>query len=351
MHYYNDVIYNLIQYLFSIGCKVFDKFDQLSTSILPISKRVQFNTRRASQLASGRSAGQDTIMGEKFTLRYYSEGKFLGVMTKSNKSISSARTKINHNLNIEDQIWYHGFIPLHRAEDRLLKDGDWLVRSSATFDTYGLLYLSILQKSLIYHIPIRFQSNGVFSLCQDQRPQLSQLIAHYSEKPIPILFNGVEIVLKNYVAIPPPGGEVYSHYIRATVSSEPINPEIELVSQPWFYGWVSSESVEPLLKQEGDFVVRQTPSDTSFWGNFVISSLCRSQTHHTHIKLSSTGSVYIYKSLEFPTICHLVAYHFNTQTPLPTTQSEIVSLLKHYPINQYQPDPLIEMYTKYDPHT
>ncbi|KAI6653526.1 Tyrosine-protein phosphatase non-receptor type 11 [Oopsacas minuta] len=329
-----------------LGCKIFERLHHLAVDI--DIERSAFTP--SDKPPSSPLPGSGSLTGDDITIRDYCDGKFFANITKSVKGVNS-KPKLNLALEEEAQPWFHGYLTVRRAEERLVKDGDWLVRFSPSFDTYGLPFLSVLHKNFFFHLPIR-ASHGFYKLGNETKSKISQLVNHFYEKNTPLRSHGHEIILRAFRVrtldeCNDNASVDFDTEMDYKVLDNLINPEIEVLKQPWFYGWVGSEQIGELLREEGTFLVRQTPSDSSHWGNFVISSLSCGQIQQTHIRLTINGQVYVVKGENFPTVSHLVAYHFNTQKPIPTTQPEINVLLQRYLINPYFPDPMSLPYKEF----
>ena len=330
-----------------LGCKIFNRLHHLATDInIEITSHSTFDTSPggSSSLGSGTVTGNDT------TIRDYCDGKFLAAINKPVKKVNS-KPQLNLALEDEAQPWFHGFMSVRRAEEKLIRDGDWLVRYSPAFDTYGVAFLAVLHKGFFFHLPI-WKTSGLYKLGNETKSKISQVLSHYYDKNTLLRSHHNDILLRAFKirtagecsdcdSVDLEFDEEYK------VRENLINPEVEVLKQPWFYGWVASDQIEGLLRDEGTFLVRQTPTDTTHWGNFVISSLSHGQLTQTHIRLTSSGQVSITKGENFPTVSHLVAYHFNTQRPIPTTQAEINVILRQYVINPYFPDPMSLPYKEF----
>ena len=330
----------------TFGCKLFEKLHHIAVDI--DIERSSYNNHDTSP--SRPLPGTATLTGDDTTIRDSCDGKFLSNINKPTKNVNT-KPKLNLTIDDDTQPWFHGFLTVRRAEERLVKDGDWLVRYSPSFETYGLPFLSVLHKNFFFHLPIRCL-HGLYKLGNESKSKISQLLVYFYEKNNPLRSHGNEIILRGYrVRATDDLGYNYcadfDPEIDCVVKENLIHPEIEVLKQPWFFGWVGSEQIEGLLREEGTFLVRQSPSDSSHWGNFVISSLSRGQLQQSHIRLTDCGQVYILKGEKFPTVSHLVAYHYNTRKPIPTTQPEVTVLLHRYVINPYHPDPLSLPYKEF----
>ena len=333
----NDKISNVFfREASTMGCKIFDKLHHLASEI-----ELQNATQpRVDSSPIRPLPGSGSMIGNGITIRDFCDGKFLVYINKPTKG-SAAKSKLNLLIEDEDQPWFHGLLTTRRAEERLIKDGDWLIRLSPSYETYGVVFLSLLQRNYYYHLPIRRSHTNLYELGREAKTKLSQLLSQYHDRNMPLHSHNNDLFLRTFRTVPP------SDFIEDSQGlAEPrtldnlINPEVEIINQPWFYGWVGSEQIEPLLREEGAFLARQTPTDTSHWGNFVITSLSRGQLHHTHVHLSTNGQVYINRGELYPTVSHLVAYHFNAQKVISTTQPETSVLLRSYVINPHYPDPM-----------
>ena len=327
-----------------LGCKIFNRLHHLAVDI-----DVEQSSRSTYDPSPARTPvpGSGIVTGNDTTIRDYSDGKFLMGINKSVKNVNS-KPKLNLTLEDEAQPWFHGFLSVRRAEEKLNKDGDWLVRCSPAFETYGVAFLSVLYKSFFFHLPIR-KTNGLYKLGNETKNKISLVLSHYYDKNNVLRSHNNEIFLRTFImrAVDDWDSAELEFDAEFKVIENLINPEVEVLKQPWFYGWVGSDQIDGLLKEEGTFLVRQTPSDTTHWGNFVISSLSCGQLHHTHIRLTNCGQVCILKAEKFPTVSHLIAYHFNTQKPIPTTQAEVSVMLRQYVINPYFPDPMSLPYKEF----
>nr|CAG4648748.1 EOG090X098F [Polyphemus pediculus] len=97
--------------------------------------------------------------------------------------------------------------------------------------------------------------------------------------------------------------------------------EIQLSQEIWFHGAISRKEAEDLLKNEGDFLVRESQGSQ---GQYVLTGM--QSGHHKHLLLVDPEGVVRTKDRTFESVSHLINYHRNNV--LPIISAESVLLLK-----------------------
>ncbi|XP_043920244.1 SHC-transforming protein 3 [Protopterus annectens] len=92
--------------------------------------------------------------------------------------------------------WYHGEMSRKEAEHLLTRDGDFLVRSSAT--NSGCYVLTGMQNSLVKHL-LLVDPEGTVRTKDHIFENISHLINYHREKNLPIVSSGSELCLKQPV--------------------------------------------------------------------------------------------------------------------------------------------------------
>jgi len=97
--------------------------------------------------------------------------------------------------------------------------------------------------------------------------------------------------------------------------------EIQLSHEVWFHGPISRKKAEDLLRNEGDFLVRESQGSQ---GQYVLTGM--QSGHHKHLLLVDPEGVVRTKDRTFESVSHLINYHRNNI--LPIISAESVLLLK-----------------------
>ena len=99
-----------------------------------------------------------------------------------------------------------------------------------------------------------------------------------------------------------------------------INPSLPLEVQPWFHGKVSRKDAEALLRDEGDFLVRE---NTTLSNTYTLSMYWREQFDHTLIQCdevvnsrNGTTVKYSFDGGAFDSIPELIYHHLKYQIPI-----------------------------------
>jgi len=96
---------------------------------------------------------------------------------------------------------------------------------------------------------------------------------------------------------------------------------MQLSQEVWFHGPISRKRAEDLLKNEGDFLVRESQGSQ---GQYVLTGM--QSGHHKHLLLVDPEGVVRTKDRTFESVSHLINYHRNNI--LPIISAESVLLLK-----------------------
>nr|SVE77715.1 EOG090X098F [Daphnia lumholtzi] len=109
----------------------------------------------------------------------------------------------------------------------------------------------------------------------------------------------------------------------ATKAGKPrVSPfEAQLLQEIWFHGPISRKEAEDLLKQDGDFLVRESQGSQ---GQYVLTGM--QSGHHKHLLLVDPEGVVRTKDRTFESVSHLINFHRNNV--LPIISAESVLLLK-----------------------
>nr|CAG4649485.1 EOG090X098F [Scapholeberis mucronata]SVE93729.1 EOG090X098F [Scapholeberis mucronata] len=97
--------------------------------------------------------------------------------------------------------------------------------------------------------------------------------------------------------------------------------EAQLSQEIWFHGPISRKEAEDLLKQDGDFLVRESQGSP---GQYVLTGM--QSGHHKHLLLVDPEGVVRTKDRTFESVSHLINFHRNNV--LPIISAESVLLLK-----------------------
>lgn len=106
-------------------------------------------------------------------------------------------------------------------------------------------------------------------------------------------------------------------------------PVSSLQQEPWFHGKVFRPIAETILKQDGDFLVRESSSTA---GQFVLSGLHDGQ--YKHLLLVDPHGVVRTKDRRFDSVEHLISYHRRNNLPIVSAGSML--LLKEPVVRQIE---------------
>nr|SVE74292.1 EOG090X098F [Daphnia barbata] len=110
--------------------------------------------------------------------------------------------------------------------------------------------------------------------------------------------------------------------VAAKAGKARVSPlEAQLLQEIWFHGPISRKEAEDLLKQDGDFLVRESQGSQ---GQYVLTGM--QSGHHKHLLLVDPEGVVRTKDRTFESVSHLINFHRNNV--LPIISAESVLLLK-----------------------
>jgi len=92
-----------------------------------------------------------------------------------------------------------------------------------------------------------------------------------------------------------------------------------LQSEAWFHGSISRQQAEQLLKQDGDFLVRESQGSA---GQYVLTGLQGGVKKHL-LLIDPEGAVRT-KDRMFESVSHLINYHCQNQLPIISAESALV---------------------------
>ena len=110
-----------------------------------------------------------------------------------------------------------------------------------------------------------------------------------------------------------------------TESTEEPTPAVpRLKDEEWFHDQITRTEAEELLKEDGDFLVREagTPS-----GQYVLSGRMSGQCQHFAL-VDMENNVVRTENETFESVTHLINYHMDNQLPL-THSNGFTLYLKH----------------------
>ncbi|XP_022192862.2 SHC-transforming protein 1 [Nilaparvata lugens] len=92
-----------------------------------------------------------------------------------------------------------------------------------------------------------------------------------------------------------------------------------LMTECWFHGSISRQQAESLLKQDGDFLVRESQGSA---GQYVLTGLQGGV--NKHLLLIDPEGIVRTKDRMFESVSHLINYHCQNQLPIISAESALV---------------------------
>lgn len=118
-----------------------------------------------------------------------------------------------------------------------------------------------------------------------------------------------------------PNGHTENGEVGASASKEK-NKNVSPIFEEWFHGTLSRKEAEKLLQNDGDFLVRQSSTDTN---QYVLSG--RQNGINKHLLLVDPMGVVRTKDHSFDSVPHLINFHRTQDVPIVSQESELY--LKH----------------------
>lgn len=103
------------------------------------------------------------------------------------------------------------------------------------------------------------------------------------------------------------------------VSNTEENEHSRLQGEAWFHGSISRQQAEALLKQDGDFLVRESQGSA---GQYVLTGLQGGVKKH--LLLIDPEGVVRTKDRMFESVSHLINYHCQNQLPIISAESALI---------------------------
>lgn len=168
-------------------------------------------------------------------------------------------------------------------------------------------------------------------------PPLPNLNLNISAEPRERLPSTNLIDLNCEAVAPPPSQSRVHEYINDIVSDDtktsqprdvfdmqPFNNEIidsnsRLQEEAWYHGNISRQQAEALLKQDGDFLVRESQGSP---GQYVLTGL--QGGIKKHLLLIDPEGVVRTKDRMFESVSHLVNYHCQNKLPIISAESALI---------------------------
>ncbi|XP_014669015.1 PREDICTED: SHC-transforming protein 1-like [Priapulus caudatus] len=115
--------------------------------------------------------------------------------------------------------------------------------------------------------------------------------------------------------------------------SHRIHTRVPLDSEAWFHRNVTRSEAERLIREDGDFLVRESSQSD---GQYVLTGMQRGTVKH--LLLVDNDGVVRTRDRVFESVVHLIDYHRQNQLPIMSTDSA-TSLVNPVLCQQCQPDP------------
>ncbi|KAB7501322.1 SHC-transforming-like protein 1 [Armadillidium nasatum] len=107
-----------------------------------------------------------------------------------------------------------------------------------------------------------------------------------------------------------------------TTKPLPLAQRLELQREIWYHGPISRKEAESLLKQDGDFLVRESQGTV---GQYVLTGI--QNGIKKHLLLVNPEGVVRTKSRTFDSVSHLINYHRDNELPIVSAESALI--LRH----------------------
>ena len=146
--------------------------------------------------------------------------------------------------------WYHGGLTRNESEEKLVNEGDFLVRQSLSPYSFGQLVLSVLYRDSLFQIPLFISHSGVNIKNEPIFSTLGELISYY--------LNDSNIISTHDTYVRITRG-IYCRKQRI-LPKDSINVGNKRAANTWMHGLVTRQYVQCCLKDEGDFLVWETES-------------------------------------------------------------------------------------------
>ncbi|KAG0710844.1 SHC-transforming protein 1 [Chionoecetes opilio] len=114
-------------------------------------------------------------------------------------------------------------------------------------------------------------------------------------------------------------GTVGGGAVGMTNKPLPLNQRLQLQREPWFHGAISRKEAEMLLRQDGDFLVRESQGTV---GQYVLTGM--QNNTKKHLLLVDPEGVVRTKSRTFDSVSHLIIYHRDNELPIVSAESALL---------------------------
>uniref|UniRef100_A0A6A7FRM1 Serine-rich adhesin for platelets-like isoform X1 n=2 Tax=Hirondellea gigas TaxID=1518452 RepID=A0A6A7FRM1_9CRUS len=98
-----------------------------------------------------------------------------------------------------------------------------------------------------------------------------------------------------------------------------VQQRMQLAQELWYHGPITRKQAEDLLKQDGDFLVRESQGTM---GQFVLTGV--QNNIKKHLLLVDPNGVVRTKCLTFTSVSHLINYHRDNELPIVSAESALV---------------------------
>ncbi|XP_018009757.1 serine-rich adhesin for platelets isoform X2 [Hyalella azteca] len=116
-----------------------------------------------------------------------------------------------------------------------------------------------------------------------------------------------------------PFSATLSHLDATTPKSLSLQQRLQLAQELWYHGPINRKQAEDLLKQDGDFLVRESQGTA---GQFVLTGMQNSVKKH--LLLVDPNGVVRTKCQTFSSVSHLINYHRDNELPIVSAESALV---------------------------
>jgi len=221
-----------------------------------------------------------------------------------------------------DQPWFHGKVDKSALKGILHYEGDYLVRESTR--NPGEYTCSVRGPQKVKHFNIASELSG-YKFEGDAFPTIYELCEHYRKFSIPVTVED-GYILRTPISVAQ-GGTMrkLSPLKREGSILGGFGTVRALQEQPWFHGTITRKEIKGLLREAGDYLVRESsknPGDNAVVAmtmsrqRFMYAVSVFHDQRVQHFIINSSGTEFTLEDASFSSIAELVEYHRTEKVPV-----------------------------------